>query len=101
MTAAENKLWHYYLRNHHYRFLRQKPIGNYILDFYCSKLKLAIELDGETHIEKSDIIKDKKRTKFLESYGIKVLRFWNYEVLDNIGGVEEAIEREIRMVEKG
>lgn len=57
-TAAEKKLWNYYLKNHKYKFTRQKPINNYIVDFYCSKLKLVIEVDGETHLEEKDIIYD-------------------------------------------
>jgi very-short-patch-repair endonuclease len=100
MTAAEKKLWYEYLRNHKYRFLRQKPIGNFIVDFYCSKLKLVIEVDGETHIDKSDILYDQRRTKELESYGLKVLRFWNYDVLGGIGAVQEIIEKEILEMEK-
>lgn len=50
MTVAEKKLWYEYLRTHRYRFIRQKAIKNYILDFYCQKLKLGIEIDGDSHI---------------------------------------------------
>ena len=86
MTLAEKKLWYDYLRRHKYRFLRQKPIGNYIVDFYCPKLKLAIEVDGTTHLDENEnIIKyDKIRSKELKKIGIKVLRFWNDDVLNGL-----------------
>ena len=98
MTAAEKKLWYEYLRNHKYIFKRQKPIDNYIVDFYCSKLKLVIEIDGETHLSKKEKEDDKERTRILESYGLKVLRFWNDDVLNGIEVVSEIIEEEIRKI---
>ena len=98
MTAAEKKLWYSFLRNHKYIFLRQKPIDNYIVDFYCSELKLVIEIDGETHITEKDKKYDKERTKILKSYGLKVLRFWNDDVLNGIEVVSKIIEREIRKI---
>ena len=100
MTAAEKKLWYEYLRNYKYIFLRQKPIDNYIVDFFCSKLKLVIEIDGETHITEEDKKYDKRRTMILEKYGLKVLRFWNYDVLNGVEIVGEMIEREIGKIEK-
>lgn len=66
-----------------YQFLRQKPIENFILDFYCSKLKLAIEIDGNSHLGKE--IKDKIRQTEIEKYGITFLRFDDREVKNNIG----------------
>ena len=96
MTLAERKLWYEYLRLSEYRFLRQKLINNYIVDFYCSKLKLVIEVDGGTHIEEKDIIYDKIRTKELERLGLKVLRFWNNDILEGIGEVVAKIENEIK-----
>ena len=95
MTAAENKLWSKYLRRFPLAVYRQKPIDNYIVDFYCPKLKLVIEIDGETHIEDKDIKRDAKRAQVLESYGLKVLRFWNYEVLEGLDEVCEAINQEL------
>lgn len=95
MTSAEKRLWYEYLRQHEYRFLRQKPIGNYIVDFYCSKLKLVIEIDGVTHLDEKDVNYDNNRTKELEKFGLKVLRFWNNDVLNGLGAVEEIIEEEI------
>lgn len=96
MTPAEKKLWYSYLRQNKYRWLRQKPIGDFIVDFYCSKLKLAIEIDGETHLKDKDIAYDQKRTKELEKLGIKVLRFWNNDVLNGLDEVINIIEKEIK-----
>lgn len=87
MTAAEKKLWFRYLRQFPYKVYRQKPISNYIVDFYIPKLKLIIELDGETHINDKNIKYDKNRTKELEEVGLKVIRFWNYDVLDGFEAV--------------
>ena len=96
MTAAEKKLWLGYLRSHKYRFVRQKVVGNYILDFYCQKLKLGIELDGETHLSNKEKYCDQRRTGELKKFGIKILRFWNYDVLSGLGEVESIIEKEIK-----
>lgn len=96
-TLAERKLWYEYLRNVSVQFLRQRPIDNFIVDFYCPKLKLVIEIDGETHLDKNENIltKDIDRTKILENYGLKVLRFWNNEVLEGFDLVCDRIETEI------
>jgi very-short-patch-repair endonuclease len=96
MTPAEKKLWYKYLRQFPLPVYRQKPIDNYIVDFYIPKLKLVIEIDGESHIKKREIDYDEKRTKALESYGLKVLRFWNYDVLGDSGleVVSEIIHKE-------
>ncbi len=96
MTAAEKKLWYEYLRQNEHRFLRQKIIGNFIVDFYCSELGLVIELDGETHIKEKDINYDSERTEELEKLGLKILRFWNYDILEGLGGVQNVIENEIK-----
>lgn len=92
-THAENVLWQK-LRNRklaEFKFLRQHPFGNFIIDFYCFKRKLAIELDGGIHnipeIQSRDIV----RQKFLEENGITVLRFRNEEVLKDILIVLEKI----------
>jgi very-short-patch-repair endonuclease len=96
MTLAEKKLWYEFLRNHEYIFLRQKPIDNYIVDFFCPKLKLVIEIDGETHITEEDKKYDEKRTRILEKYGLKILRFWNDDVLNGVDIIGEIIDNEIR-----
>lgn len=96
-TAAENKLWREYLKNHKYKFTRQKPIDNFIVDFYCSKLGLIIEVDGTTHLDNKDIINDNKRTNILEEkYGLKIIRFWNDDILNGVHIVSEMIENEIK-----
>lgn len=72
-----------------YRFRRQHSIGPYIADFYCPKLKLVIELDGCQHNLEENIAYDKERTAYLNSLNIKVIRYWNNEVLTNLNGVLE------------
>jgi very-short-patch-repair endonuclease len=67
-----------------YRFRRQHGIGNYIVDFYCPKLKLVIEIDGVTHLDESVYDNDVVRQKYLESLGLKVIRFTSTEILLNI-----------------
>ena len=74
-----------------YQFMRQKPIGNYIVDFYCSKLKLVIEIDGESHVDKEK--KDEERQLWLESIGLNVLRFSDLGVKKNVDGVLKVLER--------
>ena len=76
-----------------YKFLRQKPIDCYILDFYCSKLLLGIEVDGDSHINKEEA--DRKRTARLNEIGIKIVRYRNEEVLFDLAKVCEALEREV------
>lgn len=73
-----------------YQFTRQKPVGNYIVDFYCSKLKLVVEIDGESHDRRYSY--DKKRQQVLESAGLTVLRFNDNDVKKDIGSVLKAIE---------
>ncbi len=92
MTLAEKKIWYQYLRNFQYRVLRQRPIDNFIVDFYCAKLKLVIEIDGGIHYTNEAKIYDLQRTKVLEGYGLKVIRFTNDEVLNNLEGVCQVIE---------
>jgi very-short-patch-repair endonuclease len=65
------------------KFRRQTSVGNYIVDFYCPEEKLIIELDGEVHFDEVAIKYDEKRTEFLESVGLKVVRFENQDVLKN------------------
>ena len=95
LTTAEKKLWYEFLRGHEYRFVRQKVIGNYIIDFYCQKLKLGIEIDGGTHLGDKNEEYDKNRTEELNKSGIKILRFWNDDILKGLGEVESIIEKEI------
>jgi RecG-like helicase/very-short-patch-repair endonuclease len=80
-TKAEEHFWNL-IRDHNtgYEFTRQKPIGNFILDFYCKTLKLCIEIDGEYHREEKEILRDTDRTQYLNALQIKVIRFTNEEV---------------------
>ncbi len=90
-TPAEAKLWAY-LRNDQLgvNFRRQHAIGNYIPDFCCIKKKLIIELDGSQHIDQTEY--DAERTKYFESLGYKVIRFWNNDVMKDINGVIRVIQ---------
>ncbi len=77
------------------KFRRQQGIGRYVVDFYCPKLKLVIELDGESHDSLNSAEYDKIRTEFFEELGIKVLRFRNDEVCDNINSVLEILKNNL------
>jgi very-short-patch-repair endonuclease len=87
-TDAEKILWeelkHSKLGG--FKFVRQYGVGHYILDFYCPKLRLAIELDGSQHGEQDAVLYDKDRTDYLDAVHIKVLRFWNMEIIKNLNG---------------
>jgi len=91
LTEAEEKIWIEVLmkRKTGYKFLRQKPINRFILDFYCSELNLAIEIDGNSHNKKKYY--DEARDLFLKQVGIKTIRFTNDEVLNNIENVKRMI----------
>ena len=91
MTPAEAKLWAH-LRAHRMgdvHFRNQHAIGNYIVDFVALRKKLIIELDGSQHLEQEEY--DQERTKYLESQGYRVIRFWNNDVMNDIDGVILAI----------
>jgi len=99
-TEAEKILWdnlkHSKLRG--FKFVRQYSVGPYILDFYCPKLRLAIELDGSQHGGQDAILYDKDRNDYLDAVYIKVLRFWNMEITKNIKGSIDKILQEILKV---
>jgi very-short-patch-repair endonuclease len=88
MTSAEMRIWLYCLRPSPYKFRRQRPIGRFIADFYSADLKLVIEVDGGGHFESAAIQYDRDRTAFLESQGLRVLRFNNDEVLRHLDAVK-------------
>ncbi len=95
LTPPEKQFWNTLREMSFYkeiRFNRQKPVGEYIVDFYCHEYGLVIEIDGDTHGQKETQIKDQKRTAFLESKGLRVIRFTNPEVLHNIDGIMESLE---------
>ena len=87
MTEQERKLWYCFLKDHKYKFYRQRVIDNYIVDFYCHAAKLAIELDGSQHYESSGMLKDKIRTAKIEEHGITVIRIPNNEIDRNFRAV--------------
>ncbi len=96
-TAEENDLWYKYLRNHEVRFTRQKAMPPYIVDFYCPKARLVVEIDGSQHYEPDGIAHDETRTRFLESrYGVKVIRIPNNEIHSNLSGVCDYIDQVLR-----
>lgn len=81
-----------------YQFMRQKPIGDYIVDFFCSKLKLVIEIDGISHNNKSEY--DRIRQQKLESLGLSILRFYEWNVKKDIHAVVHVIEDWIEEFER-
>ena len=87
MTKEERHLWYDFLRELPVMVHRQKVIGNYIVDFYIAEAKLVIELDGSQHYEDEDHRKDIERDMFLQSQGMKVLRYANSDVNKNFQGV--------------
>ncbi len=87
-TPAEAKIWSSILRGKQlsgFKFLRQKPIDGYIVDFYCAALALVIEIDGDSHADKAEY--DAERTHILSAYGLQVIRYTNDEILFNPQGV--------------
>ena len=96
MTKEERHLWYDFLRTYPVRFSRQKVLGKYIADFYCAEAGLVIELDGSQHYENINIEKDAKRTAFLGSYGLRVIRIPNNEITRNFRGVCEYIDAAVK-----
>ena len=96
MTKEERHLWYDFLKQHPVQFKRQFPIGDYIVDFYCHKAKLVVELDGSQHCEPEKQEYDRKRTAFLEGQGQYVLRISNLDVMREFRGVCETIDLAIR-----
>ena len=91
MTKEERRLWYDFLKTLPITFNRQKVIGNYIVDFYCAKAKIVIELDGSQHYEDSGKVADTNRDEYLKSLGITVLRYSNLDVKKHFSGVCEDI----------
>ena len=90
-TRAERRLWQH-LRDRRlggFKFRRQHPLGPYVLDFFCEAQGLVVELDGRQHADR--VAEDAARTAWLETQGLRVLRFWNYQVDENLEGVLETI----------
>lgn len=93
MTDAERALWSKLRRKQlkGYQFYRQKIIGNYIVDFYCAKARLVIEVDGALHYSEEMLEADNQRDDFLRGNALTVMRFSNLEVRENIDGVVEMV----------
>lgn len=94
MTEAEKVLWEKLRmkRFHNLKFRRQHPIGLYIVDFYCHSAKLIIEADGEYHLSTEQRKPDKERAENLNNLGLKLIRFTNKEILNNISRVMKNLE---------
>jgi very-short-patch-repair endonuclease len=80
-------LWFGLLRNFEPRVRRQRLFGRFITDFYCAACKVVIEVDGVQHFTPEGLVADAERTAFLERLGLRVIRFWNADVLENLDGV--------------
>ena len=92
MTPHERKLWYLFLRKYPVKFFKQRIIGSYIVDFYCSSAKLVIEIDGSQHYDIQGMEYDAHRSAFLESFGLKVVRFSNRDIDRNFSSVCEQID---------
>jgi very-short-patch-repair endonuclease len=98
-TDAENLLWHL-LRGRNFcgfKFRRQYPMCGYILDFYCHDVGLAVELDGGGHNQEEQQLYDMERTRIIESAGIRIVRFWNNDVLTGMEGVLEELYMHLKV----
>ncbi|MDZ7647651.1 MAG: endonuclease domain-containing protein [Cytophagales bacterium] len=96
-TEAEEKLWEH-LRDRkldNLKFRRQQPMEEFILDFYCQEARLAVEVDGEIHLDEEQKKYDQQRTEYLDEFGIKVIRFSNDSVMNDVPNVLGMIKREV------
>ena len=102
MTPQEGKLWHLFLKNYDIIFYKQRLVGSYIIDFYCPKARLAIELDGSQHRIGDNIDYDLVRTQYLNSIDIKVIRYSNIDIDKNLEGVvidiKQIVEQRIKEI---
>ncbi|MFC2101962.1 endonuclease domain-containing protein [Bacteroidota bacterium] len=103
MTAAERLLWSEISNGKidGYRFKSQHPIDRFIVDFYCHKARLVIEIDGEVHHEEEQFERDEGRTAELQEFGLGVLRFTNQEVLEDIENVLKIIQQIVSKPHRG
>src|SRR5690606_23208559 len=102
-TSAEKILWQH-LKNRNMmklKFRRQYSVDQFVLDFYCPEIKLAIELDGKIHLAKGVKNHDENRDGFIKGFGIKIIRIDNDVVLEDIRQALELIEKEINKVREG
>ena len=101
MTKEERHLWYDFLKNYPVRFLRQKVIDNYIVDFYCHSARLIIELDGSQHYNEEGLLKDKIRTGQIKKRNLIIIRIPNNEINLNFEGVcryiDYAVQKSLRL----
>ena len=97
MTPWERKLWYDFLRGYPVRFQRQKAIGNYIVDFYCAKARLIVELDGNGHYVGEKMEKDKIRDEELKNMNLNVLRILNSDIDRDFISVCEMIDVKVKL----
>lgn len=98
-TPAEKKLWQDLIRFLPDRWIRQRVIGHYIVDFYCAALKLVVEVDGASHFAPEGQAHDKERTAFLNSLNLKVLRFTNRQVFAEMDSIKRTLEEHFSNLE--
>jgi very-short-patch-repair endonuclease len=96
MTPHERKLWYLFLRKYPVKVYKQRIIGRYIVDFYCYKASLVVELDGSQHCDCAGFRYDARRTAALEAKGLVVLRLSNLDVMNNFRGVCEMIDQTVK-----
>ena len=96
MTPHERKLWYLFLRQYPVKIYKQRIVESFIVDFYCASARLVIEIDGSQHFTEQGMEYDKERSAVIEAYGLKVLRFTNYEVDTDFKSVCETIDEEIK-----
>lgn len=96
MTPHERKLWYLFLRTYPVKIYKQRIIESFIVDFYCAKAGLVIEADGSQHYTEQGECYDQERTKILQGYGLKILRFSNYDIDHHFESVCEQIHNEIQ-----
>ena len=94
-TPQENELWYKFLRTYPIRFQRQKTIGQFIVDFYCHEVKLALELDGSQHFTPEGHTYDEARTAAIETFGVTVLRFTKQDIDSQFRAVCTQIDKAV------
>ena len=97
-TKQEKHLWYDFLKDYEIKFQRQRPIDEFIADFYCQKANLVIEIDGNQHYSQDGIQKDAFRTERLELYGLTVIRFTNHQIDNEFYDVCEYIDKTVKSI---
>ena len=95
MTPQERKLWYLFLKTYPVKIYKQRIIGSYIVDFYCAKAKIVIEIDGSQHYEEQGQSYDTERSAYFESLGLRVIRYSNADINARFDRVCEDIHQHI------